>query len=54
MNMRDYLTLHLDTQCSIGAACSKKVYGCKYTCENIQQPRSHDQIYTCVNYFAYM
>jgi hypothetical protein len=25
--MRDYLTLHLDTNCSIGTACSKKNMG---------------------------
>jgi hypothetical protein len=29
MNMRDYLTLHLDTNYSKGTACSKKEYGCK-------------------------
>jgi hypothetical protein len=27
--MRDYLTLHLDTNSSKGTACSKKGYGCK-------------------------
>ena len=29
MNMRDYLTSHLDTTSSKGTACSKKGYGCK-------------------------
>ena len=29
MNMRDYLTSHLDTKSSKGTACSKKGYGCK-------------------------
>ena len=29
MNMRGYLTLHLDTNESKGTACSKKGYGCK-------------------------
>jgi hypothetical protein len=29
MNMRDYPTLHLDTNESKGTACSKKGYGCK-------------------------
>ena len=29
MNMRDYQTLHLDTNKSKGTTCSKKVYGCK-------------------------
>ena len=29
MNMKDYLTLHLDT--SKGTACSKKGYGCTWT-----------------------
>ena len=29
MNMKDYPTLHLDTNKSKGTACSKKVYGCK-------------------------
>jgi hypothetical protein len=29
--MRDYLTLHLDTNYSKGTACSKKEYGCKWT-----------------------
>jgi hypothetical protein len=29
MNMRDYPTLHLDTNSSKGTACSKKGYGCK-------------------------
>ena len=34
--MRDYPTLHLDTnQCKI-TACSKKGYGCKWTWETIQ------------------
>jgi len=37
MNMRDYPTLHLDTNSSKGAACSKKGYGCKWTWETIQQ-----------------
>ena len=31
MNMRDYPTLHLDTNSSKGTACSKKGYGCKLT-----------------------
>ena len=29
--MRDYLTLHLDTNLRKGTACSKKGYGCKWT-----------------------
>ena len=29
MNMRDYPTLHLDTNSSKGTVCSKKGYGCK-------------------------
>ena len=29
MNMRDYLTLHVDINYSTGTACSKKRYGCK-------------------------
>jgi hypothetical protein len=33
--MRDYPTLHLDTQSSNGTACSKKWYGCKRTWETI-------------------
>ena len=28
MNMRDYPTLHLDTNSTKGTACSKKRYGC--------------------------
>ena len=37
MNMRDYPTLHLDTNASKGTACSIKRYGCKWTWETIQQ-----------------
>jgi hypothetical protein len=33
--MRDYLTLHWDTNSSKGTACSKKWYGCKWTWETI-------------------
>ena len=29
MNMRDYPSLHLDTNQSKGTACGKKGYGCK-------------------------
>ena len=29
MNMREYLTLHLDTNLSNGISCSKKGHGCK-------------------------
>ena len=29
MNIRDYLTLHLDTNYSKGTACSKEGYECK-------------------------
>jgi hypothetical protein len=29
MNMRDYSTLHLDTNPSKGTACSKTGHGCK-------------------------
>ena len=29
--MRDYPTLHLDTNESKGRACNKKGYGCKWT-----------------------
>ena len=28
MNMRNYQTLHLDTNYRTGTACSKKGYGC--------------------------
>jgi hypothetical protein len=35
--MRDFPTLHLDTNSSKGTACSKKGYGCKWTWETIQQ-----------------
>ena len=35
--MRDYPTLHLDTNSSKGTACIKKRYGCKWTWETIQQ-----------------
>ena len=31
--MRNWLTLHLDTNKSKGTACSKKVYGCKWAWE---------------------
>jgi hypothetical protein len=34
--MRDYLTLHLDTNSSKGTAYSKKGYGCRWTWETIQ------------------
>ena len=34
--MRDYLTLHLDTDWSQWTAYSKKGYGCKKTWETIQ------------------
>jgi hypothetical protein len=34
--MRDYLTLHLDTNESKGTACSKKGHGCKWTWETFQ------------------
>ena len=36
MNMREYPTLHEDTNSSKGTACSKKGYGCKWTWETIQ------------------
>jgi hypothetical protein len=36
MNMRDYPTLHLDTNSSKGTTCSKKGYGCKWTWETVQ------------------
>jgi hypothetical protein len=36
MNMRDYLTLHLDTNQRRGTACSKKGSGCKWTREAIK------------------
>ena len=29
--MRDYLTLHIDTNHRKGSACSMQGYGCKYT-----------------------
>ena len=29
--MRDYTTLHLDANQNKGTACSKNVYGCKWT-----------------------
>ena len=35
MNMRDYLTLHLDTNKSKGMVYSKKWYGSKWTWETI-------------------
>jgi hypothetical protein len=31
MNLRDYPTLHLDTNYSKGTACSKKGFGYKWT-----------------------
>jgi hypothetical protein len=34
--MRDYPTLHSDTNSSKGTVCSKKGYGCKWTLETIQ------------------
>ena len=34
--MRDYTTLHSDTDCSNGTDCSKKEYGCDWTWETIQ------------------
>ena len=34
--MKDYPTLHLDTNSSKGTVCSKKGYGCKCTWETIQ------------------
>ena len=34
--MRDYPTLHSDTNSSKGTVCSKKGYGCKWTWETIQ------------------
>ena len=34
--MREYPTLHLDTNKSKGTAGSKKGYGCKWTWETIQ------------------
>jgi hypothetical protein len=34
MNMRDYPTLHLDTNYSNGSAYSKKGYGCKFFYEH--------------------
>ena len=34
--MRDYTTLHSDTDCSNGTAGSKKEYGCDWTWETIQ------------------
>ena len=34
--MRDYPTLHQDTNSSNGTACSKKGYRCKCTSETIQ------------------
>jgi hypothetical protein len=34
--MRDYPTLHLDTNKSKGTIGSKKGYGCKWTWETIQ------------------
>jgi hypothetical protein len=34
--MRDYPTLHLDTNKSKGTIASKKGYGCKWTWEIIQ------------------
>ena len=35
-NMRDYTTLHSDTDWSKGTTCSKKEYGCDWTWETIQ------------------
>ena len=34
--MRDYPTLHIDTNESKGTSCSKKGYGCKWRWETIQ------------------
>ena len=36
MNIRDYSTLHLDTNQSKGTVCSNKGYGCIWTRETIQ------------------
>jgi hypothetical protein len=36
MNMKDYPTLHLDTNSSKGTTSSKKGYECKWTWETIQ------------------
>ena len=38
MNIRNYLTLHFNTNKSKGTACgsSKKGYGCKWTWDTIQ------------------
>ena len=36
MNMRDYPTLHLDTDSIEETACSKLWYECKWTWETIQ------------------
>jgi hypothetical protein len=35
MNMRDYPTLHLDTNLNKGTVYSKKEYGCKWTWERL-------------------
>ena len=43
--MRDYPTWHLDTNSCKGTDCSKKGYGCKWTCETIQHyTRTHIQV----------
>ena len=44
--MRDYITLHLDTNYHKGAACSKKVYRRKWTRETIYLTLHFDTDYS--------
>jgi hypothetical protein len=50
--MRDYTTLHSDTDWSERIACSKKEYGCKWRWETIQhytqtqiEVKEHERLY---------
>ena len=57
--MRDYPTLHLDTNKSKGTAGSKKGYGCKWTWETIQhytwtQNKVKKQCFYCCSIFHCM
>ena len=51
-NMRDYTTLHSDTDWSNGTACNKKEYGCIWTWKTIKhytqkqiEVKEHERLY---------
>ena len=51
-NMRDYPTLHVDTNFSKATACSKKEYGCDWTRKTIKhytqkqiEVKEHERLY---------